>query len=77
VKRVFMFLIICGSLMAPLISTTQNQVAASKAARYVGESARVFGNIASTKYAKSTRGSPTFLNLDNLILSRFYCADLG
>lgn len=39
-------------------------LSAAEAANHVGETATVCGIVASAKYATSSRGSPTFLNLD-------------
>jgi len=40
------------------------QIAASEAAQHVGEFAEVCGEVASTAYLASTKGSPTFLNFE-------------
>jgi hypothetical protein len=40
-------------------------MSATEAKDYVGEVATVRGEVASTHYAPSTKGQPTFLNLDN------------
>jgi DNA/RNA endonuclease YhcR with UshA esterase domain len=42
----------------------QKKLTAAEAKDHVGETATVCGNVASTRYAASTRGQPTFLNLD-------------
>ena len=42
----------------------QKIVTASEAKDHVGEVATVCGDVASTHYASSTKGQPTFLNLD-------------
>ena len=42
----------------------QKRLTAAKAKDHVGETATVCGNVVSTRYAASTRGQPTFLNLD-------------
>lgn len=39
-------------------------ITASEAKNHIGETAAVCGKVASTKYAASTRGKPTFINLD-------------
>jgi len=49
-------------LSLPLIS--QQKYSASEAINYIGEVATVCGYVASAKYASSTRGQPTFLNLE-------------
>jgi DNA/RNA endonuclease YhcR with UshA esterase domain len=40
------------------------RITAAEAKNHVGEKATVCGNVASTHYAARTKGSPTFLNLD-------------
>jgi DNA/RNA endonuclease YhcR with UshA esterase domain len=40
------------------------RLAAAEAKNHIGEQATVCGNVASTRYAATTRGKPTFLNLD-------------
>lgn len=42
----------------------QKRFSASEAKDHIGESATVCGEVASTRYAASTKGQPTFLNLD-------------
>ena len=42
----------------------QKRVSASEAKDHVGEVATVCGEVASTHYASSTKGQPTFINLD-------------
>jgi DNA/RNA endonuclease YhcR with UshA esterase domain len=42
----------------------QRRLTAAEAKDHVGETATVCGNVVSTRYAASTRGQPTFLNLD-------------
>jgi DNA/RNA endonuclease YhcR with UshA esterase domain len=44
----------------------QKKLTAAEAKDHVGETATVCGNVVSTRYAASTRGQPTFLNLDKL-----------
>ena len=41
-----------------------NQVTAVEAKLHIGEQATVCGKVVSTRYATTTRGKPTFLNLD-------------
>jgi hypothetical protein len=45
-------------------STRAETITASEAKNHIGENATVCGQVASTKYAASSRGQPTFLNLD-------------
>src|SRR5216684_309643 len=49
-------------LTAP--SFSQKKLSAAEAKDHVGETATVCGNVVSTRYAPSTKGQPTFLNLD-------------
>ncbi len=41
-----------------------DQITASEAAKFIGQSKTVCGHVASTFYARSSRGAPTFINLD-------------
>ena len=42
----------------------QTSISAAEAKNHVGERATVCGEVASTHYAASSRGNPTFINLD-------------
>ena len=42
----------------------QRKLSASDAKDHIGETATVCGTVASTRYAPSSKGQPTFLNLD-------------
>jgi DNA/RNA endonuclease YhcR with UshA esterase domain len=42
----------------------QTSISATQAKNHVGERATVCGEVASTHYAVSSRGNPTFINLD-------------
>jgi hypothetical protein len=42
----------------------QKKLTAAKAKDHIGETATVCGSVVSTRYAASTKGQPTFLNLD-------------
>ncbi len=42
----------------------QKKLTAAEAKGHFGENATVCGNVVSTRYAASTKGQPTFLNLD-------------
>jgi hypothetical protein len=55
--------LILGLLLAPSVES-QRKLAANEAKDHVGEQATVCGKVASTRYAATTRGKPTFLNLD-------------
>jgi hypothetical protein len=46
-------------------STPLPSISASDAKNHIGEQAKVCGNIASEKTATSSRGEPTFINLDS------------
>jgi DNA/RNA endonuclease YhcR with UshA esterase domain len=50
------------TLTVPAIA--QKKMTASEAKEHFGETATVCGEVASTRYADSTKGQPTFLNLD-------------
>jgi DNA/RNA endonuclease YhcR with UshA esterase domain len=47
-----------------LTSQAQNSISAVQAKEHVGEKATVCGEVVSTHYAASSRGGPTFINLD-------------
>jgi hypothetical protein len=49
-------------LAAPAFS--QKKLSATEAKDHIGETATVCGDVVSTRYAASTKGRPTFLNLD-------------
>ena len=52
-------------VVAPCIVSAQTgHIAATEAKNHVGERATVCGNVVSTHYAARSKGSPTFLNLD-------------
>jgi hypothetical protein len=42
----------------------QRRISAGEAKEHYGENATVCGEVASTRYAASSKGKPTFLNLD-------------
>ncbi len=52
----------CAPLSARAAST--HPLTAEQARDHAGQTATVCGNVASTRYAASSRGRPTFLNLD-------------
>ena len=58
VKTVALLLLVGG------VSAAQTKLSAPEAKNHVGETATVCGEVASTHYAATTKGSPTFLNLD-------------
>ena len=50
----------------------QTSISAAEAKNHVGERATVCGEVASTHYAASSRGSPTFINLDKPYPSQIF-----
>jgi hypothetical protein len=52
------------ALLCSALAFAQPSISASEAKSHVGEIATVCGEVASTHYARSSRGSPTFINLD-------------
>jgi DNA/RNA endonuclease YhcR with UshA esterase domain len=51
-------------LVTASASLAQQKLTPSEARAHIGESATVCGTVASSRYATSTKGQPTFLNLD-------------
>jgi DNA/RNA endonuclease YhcR with UshA esterase domain len=51
-------------LAVPTVMLAQGPISPAEAAQHVGETATVCGTVASVTYAHSSRGRPTFLNLD-------------
>jgi len=49
-------------------------LSAKEAADHIGETASVCGTVASAKYAASTKGQPTFLNLDEAYPNQVFTA---
>jgi DNA/RNA endonuclease YhcR with UshA esterase domain len=56
--------ILALSLVVASPTFAQHHLTASEAKGHVGETATVCGEVVSTRYAASTKGHPTFLNLD-------------
>lgn len=54
----------CGSLIACGAAGASDSLTAREATDHIGERATVCGTVASARYAYSSRGRPTFLNLD-------------
>jgi hypothetical protein len=50
------------------------KLSAPEAKDHIGEQATVCGKVASTRYAASTRGKPTFLNLDKPYPNQIFTA---
>jgi len=68
IKRWFGIAILsCVTLAAFVVNASSAQVkklTAAEAKDHIGDQATVCGKVASTRYAATTRGKPTFLNLD-------------
>ena len=68
IKRWFGITILSCVTLAPCDVNAQAQqvkkLTAADAKDHIGEQATVCGKVASTRYAATTRGKPTFLNLD-------------
>lgn len=68
IKVLFPFiclLIISNSLLSQTqTSRTQTILTTAEAAQHIGETVTVCGLVVDTRYASSSRGRPTFLNLD-------------
>lgn len=61
-SRLSSFLVLAALLSGPL--TAQKKLSPAEVKDHIGETATVCGTVASARYAASTRGQPTFLNLD-------------
>ena len=61
--RCLAMLAICF-LTVPCVHAQTKRITAAEAKDHIGDRATVCGKVASTHYAKSSRGEPTFLNLD-------------
>jgi hypothetical protein len=51
-------------LMVPALQAQTNKLTTAEAKAHIGDRATVCGKVVSTHYAKSSKGEPTFLNLD-------------
>lgn len=51
-------------LANPCVHAQTKKITAAEAKDHIGDRATVCGKVASTHYAKSSKGEPTFLNLD-------------
>ncbi len=63
----FFLLLLCLLLASAMLHAQASQskkLTAAEAKDHIGEKATVCGKVASTRYAASSRGRPTFLNLD-------------
>jgi hypothetical protein len=63
-RRIAVFPILAFILLATSLGHAQTSVTAAEAKSHVGERATVCGKVVSTRWAESSRGSPTFLNFD-------------
>jgi DNA/RNA endonuclease YhcR with UshA esterase domain len=61
-RKALLWIFLIPLLCQPLIP--QQKITAADAKNHIGEEATVCGNVASTRYASSTRGQPIFLNLE-------------
>lgn len=55
-------------------SQQAKKLSASEAKDHIGEQATVCGKVASARYSATTRGKPTFLNLDKLYPNQIFTA---
>ncbi len=60
--RTFLSALLLFALCHPLVA--QKRITAAEAKGHIGEEVTVCGKVASTRFASSTRGQPTFLNID-------------
>jgi DNA/RNA endonuclease YhcR with UshA esterase domain len=60
--KALLFLLIGMVLFSPV--QAQKKIAPAEAKEHFGENATVCGDVVSTRYADSSKGKPTFLNLD-------------
>jgi hypothetical protein len=71
-------LVVAALLFTPAdLAFGQHAISAEDARSHIGEYAKVCGQVASTRFAYRSRGSPTFINLDQPISgSDFHGCDL-
>src|SRR6266849_1029878 len=72
--RWFSLLFLAGFLALPTFA--QKKLSASEAKEHFGETATVCGEVVSTRYADSTKGQPTFLNLDKPYPNQIFTVDI-
>jgi DNA/RNA endonuclease YhcR with UshA esterase domain len=58
--------------MVVSIASAQQKLLPSEARAHIGESATVCGTVVSSRFAASTKGQPTFLNLDKSYPSQVF-----
>ncbi len=64
-KRLQSFVVLAFCLLAiPSLQAQTKKITAAEAKDHIGDRATVCGKVVSTHYAKSSKGEPTFLNLD-------------
>jgi DNA/RNA endonuclease YhcR with UshA esterase domain len=63
-KRIAAFSILALVLLATSLAHAQKTLTAAEPKDHVGERTTVCGKVVSTRWAESSRGGPTFLNLD-------------
>ena len=63
-RRVSALLIVTVVLTVTLSVLAEKTLKATEAKDHIGEQATVCGKVVSSRYAESSRGSPTFLNFD-------------
>jgi hypothetical protein len=64
-KRLQSFVVIAFCLLViPSLHAQTKKIPATEAKDHIGDRATVCGKVASTHYAKSSKGEPTLLNLD-------------
>lgn len=63
-RRATALLIVTVVLTVPLSMSAEKTLTETEAKNHIGEQATVCGKVVRTRYAESSRGSPTFLNLD-------------
>ena len=61
-RKTILWICLVPFLCQPLIA--QARITPAEAKKHVGEEVTVCGNVASTRFAESTGGQPTFINLD-------------
>jgi DNA/RNA endonuclease YhcR with UshA esterase domain len=63
-RRVSALSVLAFALLATSSLLAQKTLTATEAKAHIGEQATVCGKVVSTRWAESSRGSPTFLNFD-------------
>ena len=63
-RRVSALSMLAFALLAASSLLAQKTLTATEAKAHIGEQATVCGKVVSTRWAESSRGSPTFLNFD-------------